>query len=304
MLVSLVRVTTRCRPPPPAFPSGSGRHLSTEEEMESSRESITSTTTTTTTTKCFVNKCCGSFWIRGSPDLTYILCRVTSSWSAADWLVGGHGGGVMKRGKARVTFCFLPVGTSPFRMLESMASMSLMTRPKSLSQKLNTSWEDGGGEEGEKGVRNGVRKGVRKKTHRCTGNVCLGVCVLVCLWAMVFIKNGLCDITSITVQRIQWSSVYPKFILRLSFLKRPKASGRQSAKARTQEAHPIITTEKSSYQTEQCCYGNKMATMRSAFFHSFLSFSAQNALWAAMFLHKRQTIWTRPCARSIFIYYP
>lgn len=39
------------------------------------------------------------------------------------------------------TFCFLPDAGSPFSMLESIASMSLITRPKSLSQKLKTNYD-------------------------------------------------------------------------------------------------------------------------------------------------------------------
>ncbi len=38
------------------------------------------------------------------------------------------------------TFCFLPDAGSPFRMLGSIASMPLINRPKSLSQKLKTSY--------------------------------------------------------------------------------------------------------------------------------------------------------------------
>lgn len=42
--------------------------------------------------------------------------------------------------KTQMTFCFFPDACSPLRMLASMASMSFTTKPKSLSQKLNTSW--------------------------------------------------------------------------------------------------------------------------------------------------------------------
>lgn len=42
---------------------------------------------------------------------------------------------------SQMTFCFFPDACSPLRMLASIASMSFTTKPKSLSQKLNTNCE-------------------------------------------------------------------------------------------------------------------------------------------------------------------